>query len=94
MGVRSFARKENTSQGDKKNTYLVIGYLSYLTFGSEINFVTVNLSYSGKTPPPQFRFFWVVNGRGGVECSLEPAGSQVPSTSIIQSGTFQGEVGR
>lgn len=52
MGVRSFARKENTSQGDKKNTYLVIGYLSYLTFGSEINFVTVNLSYSGKTPPP------------------------------------------
>lgn len=26
--------RENTSQGDKKSTYLVIGYPSYLTDGS------------------------------------------------------------
>lgn len=49
VGAWSFTGKEHTSQGSKKSSYLVeICAYGWVT---EVNFLTVNTSYSGKDPP-------------------------------------------
>lgn len=50
VGVRSFAGKENTSQGDKHSPYPVIRCLSYLTDGSEIMFFMLISHILERTP--------------------------------------------